>query len=238
MSGNHRDVTARRHVLLVAAVTLVVAALAVAWSWRGTQADTDASEAVQLRPAPGASVTPGEPGAPQASASPDPDDADEPAQPTQTEASATTPPADLDPLPPQERTVAEPVAFDEPATPAAGVAAKITAIEDVQGEATLPGEVAGPGLRVTVTLSNDTRETLDLRGVVCNVYLGKALDPALALLEPGGAPFPEELAAGGEAEGIFVFRVPKDARDRVRLELDVSPTSTIVLFEGRAVARG
>ena len=58
-----------------------------------------------------------------------------------------------------------------------GVTAKVAKIEKVTGESVLPGEVAGPGLRLTVVVHNGTDEALDLRGAVLNLYLGKDRTP-------------------------------------------------------------
>lgn len=135
---------------------------------------------------------------------------------------------------PVDRDRAEPVALDEVAAPEKGVTAKVAKIEKVSGESVLPGEVAGPGLRLTVVVHNGTDEALDLRGAVLNLYLGKDRTPATALLEPGGVPFPAELAAGADSTGVFVFRVPTKSRDHLEVELDLTPTSTVVVFTGGA----
>lgn len=138
------------------------------------------------------------------------------------------------PVAPVERDRAAPVALDEVAQPDAGVTAKVTRVENVTGESILPGEVEGPALRLTVLVDNGTAEPLDLRGAVLNLYQGKARSPATALLEPGGVPFPAELAPGADATGVFVFRVATKSRAGIEVELDLTPTSTIVAFEDGA----
>jgi len=133
---------------------------------------------------------------------------------------------------PDGRPTAPPVALDAPAQPADGVTAQLVSIEPVTGEATLPGEVGGPSLRFTVSVANRSGPALDLSAAVVNAYSGDALSPATPLLKPGGQPFPGEVAAGGSVTGVFVFNVPPAERGHVRLEVDLAPDLTVVLFEG------
>ncbi|MBO9553273.1 hypothetical protein [Cellulomonas sp.] len=133
---------------------------------------------------------------------------------------------------PDGRPTAPPVALDAQAQPADGVTAHLVSIEPVTGEATLPGEVGGPSLRFTVSVANRSGPALDLSAAVVNAYSGDALSPATPLLKPGGQPFPGEVAAGGSVTGVFVFNVPPAERGHVRLEVDLAPDLTVVLFEG------
>ena len=72
-----------------------------------------------------------------------------------------------------------------------------------------PGEVAGPAVRFTLRLRNDSAQEVPLNTTVVNLYYGKAKTPASPLSEPGGAPLPATVAAGGEASGTYVFVVPQ-----------------------------
>ena len=132
------------------------------------------------------------------------------------------------------RPTAEPVPLDAPAAPTAEVSATITSIEPVIGEANVPGEVGGPSLRVTVTITNETAERLDLTSAVVNLYYGPDRTPAISLLQPGQQDFPTSVDAGRGGEGVFVFRVPPEERGDVLIELDLSVDATVVLFTGAA----
>ena len=105
-------------------------------------------------------------------------------------------------------------------------------IESVQGEATLPGEVGGPSLRVTVNVHNGTDAELDLTGLVTNLYYGPDRAPAIQLTEPGAVAMPSSVPAGSDATGVYVFNVPTDQRDKVVVEVDLSADSTVVIFQG------
>lgn len=160
------------------------------------------------------------------------------------QAEVPAPPADLPtepsdpkdapaPLGPVERKKAKPVPLDTEATVAKGVVARVTKVEEVQGEATLPGEVAGDALRVTITIANDTDEALDLSSAIVNLFHGPDDTPATTLSGPGAEPFPVTVAAGAKASGTFVFRVAERGVP-IHVEVDVAADLTIVAFEGDA----
>lgn len=128
-----------------------------------------------------------------------------------------------------------PVSLTAPATPIAGLTTRLTRIEKVQGLSNLPGEIAGPSLRITVEYENGTPSTVDLRGAVVNVYFGSGLTPAIMLSQPGAKPFPSSIATGQKAQGTFVFNVPTNARQRVRVEVDLANQGSVVLYQGAVV---
>ncbi|MGY4643589.1 hypothetical protein [Cellulomonas sp. URHB0016] len=165
-----------------------------------------ASVPAEVSPAPSATDEPGEPapqpGVPGATAGPD------------------------------GRPTAPPVALDAPAQAAEGVTVQLGSIEQVTGEATVPGEVGGPSLRFTVAVANRSGAALDLSTAVVNAYAGDDLAPATPLQKPGGQPFPGQLNVGGSGSGVFVFNVPVEDRGHVRLEVDLAPGLTVVLFDG------
>ena len=125
-----------------------------------------------------------------------------------------------------------PVSLTAPATPVAGLTARLARIEKVQGLSNLPGEIAGPSLRITVEYDNATAAAVDLRAAVVNVYTGAALTPAIMLSQPGAKPFPASVAAGQTAQGVFVFNVPTNARSQVRVEVDLANQGGVLLFQG------
>ncbi|GIG19671.1 hypothetical protein Cch01nite_03950 [Cellulomonas chitinilytica] len=208
-----------------AGVLVVAVVLAVVLLVRGS-GDDAAGAASPSASSSAASASPTASTAPSASAEPEP--------------SATAEPGDGQAQPgvpgatpgPDGRPTAAPVALDAPAQPADGVTTQLVSIEPVTGEATLPGEVGGPSLRFTVSVVNRSGPALDLSAAVVNAYTGDALAPATPLLKPGGRPFPGQVAAGGSVTGVFVFNVPEAERGHVRLEVDLGPDLTVVLFEG------
>ena len=129
-----------------------------------------------------------------------------------------------------------PTDISEPGTVTSGVTATVTDIESVAGEATGPGEIAGPAVRFAVTVINGTNEAVDLRSTVITVYYGSEDTPALELGEPGGVPLPTEVAANSAVSGTFVFSVPTEERSRVRIMVDYMVAVTPLVFEGSVPA--
>lgn len=189
----------------------------------------------QAAPSSSTSVSPtGRPSsdAPSASATPSADAT--PAEPAPSEPAAAAPPGAVPG--PDGRATMPPVPLDATVEPAPSVSARVTALEPVEGVTTVPGEVGGPSVRVTVEVANGTSAPLDLSSAVVNAYYGPELTPARGLLEPGGSPFPASVAPGTSASGVYVFRVPVESRGQVRFELDLAPGATVVLLEGPAPA--
>ncbi|GHH72530.1 hypothetical protein [Promicromonospora soli] len=133
---------------------------------------------------------------------------------------------------PEPRETLDPAPFGAVATPEPGVTVTVPSVEEVTGEANVPGEVGGPALRFTVELTNGTGEVLDLRTVVVNAYYGPDRTPATPLLKPGGRAFESEVGADDAARGVFVFSVPPESQDRVELEIDPGVGAAIVVFTG------
>ncbi|MBH0116823.1 hypothetical protein I6E52_08170 [Salinibacterium sp. NG253] len=125
-----------------------------------------------------------------------------------------------------------PVPLEEPADVTPGLVAKVTKVEEVDGTARGPGEVAGPSLRVTVTMTNSTSSVVSLRTTVISCYFGADRTPAPELREPGGSPLPASLAANSVIDGVYIFTVPADQRGNVTLLVDYSVDVQPVVFQG------
>lgn len=175
----------------------------------GSRAPSTSTSAIPSKPPSGQSKSPG-----ASSASP-------------TSGGPTPPASQGAPRPTQP-----PVSLTAKATPVGGLTGRLARIEKVQGISNLPGEIAGPSLRITVEYDNATSSAVDLSGAVVNVYSGKALTPALMLSQPGAKPFPNSVAPGQKAQGVFVFNVPIDQRSSVRVEVDLSNQGSVLLFQG------
>lgn len=156
--------------------------------------------------------------------------------------STPTPPAPASQGPPQavvgERVVADelppslsPVGLDDPAG-ADGVTVELVAVEAIDGTGRGPGNVAGPAVRVTVRLDNGSAVPLDLFGVAVDLTHGEDRQPGPTLDDPSAAPFSGALAPGDSAEGVYVFRVPKDARNGVTVSVGPQPGAPYVVFTG------
>jgi|GEM_PF-1955392 len=161
------------------------------------------------------------------------------ASPSSLPGASTSPPSDSAspesseaPAPPAATREPGPVDIDEPAVIVPGLTASIDSIEAVQGEASGPGEVAGPSIRFVVTVVNGTTSTVNLANTVVTVYYGADEVPASELRKPGGSPLPAEVAAGSSATGTYIFSIPTDQRDQVRIMVDYSVDVSPLVFEG------
>ncbi|MPV88086.1 hypothetical protein GB882_05350 [Georgenia ruanii] len=121
--------------------------------------------------------------------------------------------------------------MDETADFGTGLTVSLTEIVPVQGVARAPGEIAGPALAVTVEATNSSAGALSLDGVTVFVSYGQDRTPATDF-EQGSAPLRGDLAAGSSATGTYVFAVPEDRRDDVRVEISYTGAAPTVAFGG------
>lgn len=194
---------------LVAAVAVVLVALAVALlGWRLAASDDPQDTNAEQ---PKSSATPAQ----------DPSTAPTPEQTEKTPA----------PEPVTPKPVKKERELTDPAPLAAGAEATVTKIESVRSSAKLPGEISGPALRFTIKATAGDK-ALDLSPVVVNAYFGSERTPAIEVGAPGGKPFAGEVAPGESATGVYVFNVPVDQRNPVRLEFTWSPDAKPVILTG------
>jgi hypothetical protein len=126
--------------------------------------------------------------------------------------------ATLPPVP-----VGEPAPFGDVA-----LVARVVRIDPVQLEANGPGEVAGPGVSVTVELANDGPEPIDLSGVAVNGYYGDGVPAAASSADPA-APATGGLPPGGTGSGVYAFLVPEDGTGSFVVEVNYSGSANVVL---------
>ncbi|GAA4745903.1 hypothetical protein GCM10023328_30070 [Modestobacter marinus] len=216
----------RRGVVLAVAVVAVVALLVVLGSVVGGGGDDDGTTA-----AGGASTVTASPSASgTASATAQPAEGTDPGDPVPAPATSTSPdaaPVVADTLP-EELT---PVAFDV-TVDVAGVTASVVRIESIDGQATGPGDVAGPAVRVTVRIDNTTGELTSVDGVSVNVFSGPDRVPATPLGDPSQAPLSGNAPAGGSVEGVYVFSVPAAAQDDVTVQVGLRADAPRAVFSG------
>lgn len=117
-----------------------------------------------------------------------------------------------------------------------GVSATITDITAVQGEAKGIGEVAGPAVRFKVTVLNDTAAVLALDGAVVDVSYGDDEQPASQLSGPAPEAFPASVAPGESGVGVFIFAVPLEARDKMKIHFNLEAETPIATFAGKVPA--
>jgi hypothetical protein len=109
-----------------------------------------------------------------------------------------------------------------------GLSATVESVEDVQLTAEGPGEVAGPGVAVRVSLRNGTSARVDLGGVlVSTTYAdGAPGDPSTSA--PSDVPT-GVLEPGDGAEGTWVFSRPAGGGGPVEVTVGSISSSAVVV---------
>lgn len=214
----------RRWLTWVGAV--VIFALGIVIVVAVTQSGADRSTG-SASPTPKPSATPG------ASAS----DVPSPGTPTSVPSAASSPTATAAPSeeppvePPAPRETLPPVPLDESNEPAPGLEIALSKIEAVDGEASVPGEIAGPALQITISATNSADAEAPTATAIMNVYYGPERLPANILVSPR-EDLPQFVPPGETVTGVYAFSVPVDQRDQILIELDLALDLPVVLFEG------
>ncbi|MHA7278694.1 hypothetical protein ACX80H_02945 [Arthrobacter sp. MDT2-2] len=128
--------------------------------------------------------------------------------------------------------------FDKATDVVQGVSVRVSGRKAVPGEARGVGEVAGPAVQFTLTVTNRTPEPVSLAEAVVNVEAGSGRVPAELLSGPGAVAFPAEVGAGKTVSGVFVFRIPPDQRGAVRVLFHHQAVTPVAAFEGSAPVQG
>ncbi|MGY2743221.1 hypothetical protein [Arthrobacter sp. UYCu723] len=125
-------------------------------------------------------------------------------------------------------------ALDEPIAIGPRVEAHLGQLEAVDGEAAGVGEVSGPAVRFVVTLTNRTGQDLPTNNTVVTANAGPDERPALQLSGPGATSLPAVIPAGQEISANFVFLIPPELRNQVRIFVNYEASSPIAAFAGTA----
>lgn len=245
------DITPRRRRVIFSATALLLAAgvASTALQFHAEAERSNASHPVTVAPltAPPESAPGKGPGAASTAATPAPAEpgattSDNPKGSTQPAVPAPGSPApdvsasglSVVELAAVEQPVAAPVAFDHPVALASSVEARLGQLEAVDGQAAGIGEVSGPAVRFTVTLANKSSTDMSTNNVVVTANAGSDETPVLQLSGPGATSFTATIPAGQEASATFVFLVPPDLRDQVRIFVNYEAKSPIAAFAGTA----
>lgn len=130
-----------------------------------------------------------------------------------------------------ELTTNAPVAVTDTADYGNGVTVALTTLDSITTTAELPGEIAGPGVAVTVQIVNSGGDAIDLGAVVVDLA-DAAGTPALPMTTSPAAPFSGSLAAGGTASGVYVFTLPTGYTAPVTISVSYSVDAPVVVFTG------
>lgn len=111
-----------------------------------------------------------------------------------------------------------------------GVKVLVSKVVAVKVEASGPGDIAGDGVAIHLTVKNTSAKSFDLNGLAVTASYGTA-QPA----SPGGAgtgdPLSGNLKAGKEAKGVYVFTVPKSKASSVEVQVSSDASPIIVVYK-------
>jgi hypothetical protein len=122
-----------------------------------------------------------------------------------------------------------PVAVGKGVRIAEGVSVTVTETKKVDLTARGPGEVAGPGVAVTVTIVNNSGSPVNLSGAAVNAFVGDT--PASPSDSAPASPFVGKLPSGGTATGVYVFRAPDGARGRWTIQIEQNESKYVAVVQ-------
>lgn len=126
-----------------------------------------------------------------------------------------------------------PVALRSRAEFGGRISARISDITAIKATGQGPGEISGPALRVTFTITNGSSRRLGLGAVTANLTDSTGA-PAVSLTGKPAAPFSGSAAPGASRTGVYVFSVATDRRSPVTISLNYAADAAVVLFKGSA----
>jgi hypothetical protein len=145
----------------------------------------------------------------------------------QADAAAAEAPQTAAPLPTEEATVGETVAFDT------GVSVVIDAVESTSVEAKTPGEVSGSAVVVKVTARNESDAALSLDSAVVTLSSQDG-EPGIGTTAGDPKPLAGSLEPGSSATGRYVFMLDSAAGRPVSVSVNYAAGQPVAVFTGKA----
>jgi hypothetical protein len=154
--------------------------------------------------------------------------------PATTPVPAPTPGGGIDQtVAPQKEVTKKPVKLDKPSDTGEGATVRITSVKAINAKAQLPGEVAGPGVALTVVVKNSSAEPLNIGTVVVSL-LDATGAPGNEMSSAPAKPFSGTLASGKTATGVYVFTVGKQRREPISVSVTLTGGAPVLVFKGNA----
>ena len=125
-----------------------------------------------------------------------------------------------------------PVALDATADFGNAVTASLTQVDRVDGQGQGLGERDGPALAVSVEMTNDSAETVDLDYVVVNLYAPDGAPGSTLSGDPRSQPFSGLLAPGESRTAVYVIRIPATAAGSATVTVSYGAAVPTVVFTG------
>lgn len=125
-----------------------------------------------------------------------------------------------------------PVSLDKAAKPTETVVVTLPSIKAIEAKGHGPGEVSGPALAVTVKVTNNGHDDVDLTSTVVNLTAANG-DPGSMMTGSPANPLPGSVKPGKSASGVYVFAVPRGQRDPIIVEASINADLPVAVFRGR-----
>jgi len=129
-------------------------------------------------------------------------------------------------------TTAPPVALQAPANVNSVVISLVT-IQAFTVGVSGPGEVAGPALAVTVKISNNSSEAVDVSSSVVALLDAQGQVGTPTPASPA-APFTGSIEPGASASGVYVFGIAKTQRNPINVYVSYTAGAATAHFVGNA----
>jgi hypothetical protein len=111
------------------------------------------------------------------------------------------------------------------------VSVRIVEATRTRGEARTVGEIAGPAVQLRVVLTNESRRAMGLSGVTVTAH--DAENRVLTTLGSAPArPFRGRVAAGRDADGIYIFTIPRDDSAPFTITVNYAADAPVAVFVG------
>jgi hypothetical protein len=134
----------------------------------------------------------------------------------------------LTPVPSKSRTTLAPAAPSRTVTVGAGARAVLIKSRNVTITGQGPGELSGPGVALTLQVTNGASAPLDLDAVTVSASI-RGQEASSSDAAPA-KPFGGRLAAGAKAQAVYVFVLPAGARRPVGVVVSLAPDLPVARF--------
>jgi hypothetical protein len=197
------DTDARRRPLIITVVAIVIALIVAAALWLAFGPQLGASPAAN----PSETTVPATPSV----------------YPTPTPGSTNAAPT----VAPTQAPIADPVTVG-------GLTARVASMERFTlKDSSIPGEVDGPAVRVTVEVTNTGKTAVDITGAQLSAAFGATAEPGPELSGNGTKAFPATVQPGETVKAVGAYSIPDGAGDSVHLELDLLAGKPAIVFVGQ-----
>lgn len=109
------------------------------------------------------------------------------------------------------------------------VLVEVTNVDGIEVKAIGPGDIAGPGIKVGVRVTNKAATDVDLAGISVTAQYGDA--PATPVTPDGEEQLSTALPQGKSATGTYLFRNPDDTSADLTIRVEYNRSQNVVVVQ-------